>query len=173
MTPEFSHCIPVDSISVRGSEYKLTATDSQRAALTERLDIIDVVALSATVRLQPAAGGTVVRLSGTLSADVVQACGVTLQPVPAHIEESFSMTFAPDGDDEDGDIEIIVEQEDPPDPIIGGVIDIGEAVSEHLVLALDPFPRAPGAVFEALDDTPEEALQPANPFAVLARLQKK
>ena len=43
-----------------------------------------------------------------------------------------------------------------------GTIDLGEAAAEQLALALDPYPRAPGAVLE-MEEEPEAA-----PFAALA-----
>jgi hypothetical protein len=63
---------------------------------------------------------------------------------------------------------------DPPDPIIGGVIDLGQVVAEQLVLALDPFPRAPGAAFDSPADAPAaEGTPTPGPFAALAALRQK
>ena len=49
-------------------------------------------------------------------------------------------------------------------------IDVGEAVAEQLALALDPYPRAPGASFAegGESEQPEDS-----PFKVLAGLVKK
>ena len=64
------------------------------------------------------------------------------------------------------------------------MIDVGKAIAEHLALALDPYPRAPGAELSALDlapggaegakeggDTDEEFVQ--SPFKELAKLRRK
>jgi hypothetical protein len=57
-----------------------------------------------------------------------------------------------------------VEIEDEDEiPYAGGAIDLGEATSEQLALALDPFPRKPGAAFSN-----DEAEAPGGPFAALA-----
>ncbi len=58
---------------------------------------------------------------------------------------------------------------DAPDPIIGGVIDLGATVSEFLTLSLDPYPRRPGAVFTEPDTSDEEP----SPFAVLRQIGPK
>jgi hypothetical protein len=58
---------------------------------------------------------------------------------------------------------------DAPDPIIGGIIDLGATVSEFLTLSLDPYPRRPGAVFTE-PDTPDEE---PSPFAVLRQIGPK
>jgi hypothetical protein len=48
------------------------------------------------------------------------------------------------------------------------VVDLGEAVAEQLALALDPYPRAPGA------ELPPEAVDPeAGAFGALAALRRK
>ncbi|SRR6266508_57742 len=58
---------------------------------------------------------------------------------------------------------------DAPEPLVGGVVDLGALATEYLMLGIDPYPRKPGAVFEgaAVGDSP------TNPFAALAALKKK
>lgn len=168
---ELSRPVVADRIPSAGSVVKLTAEPAERQALAERLGVREVVSLSAEVRLKPVAGGTIIRLKGHFTADVVQTCIVTLVPVPEHLEESFEMSFAPDIGEE-GEVEVDFHGDDPPDPIEGGLIDVGEAVAEHLALALDPFPRAPGAVFEPPTEPDDAGELPASPFAKLARLRE-
>ena len=40
-----------------------------------------------------------------------------------------------------------VDEEDEPDPVVDGKIDLGALASEFFALGLDPYPRKPGAVF--------------------------
>lgn len=170
---EFSRLFRVDQIPAAGIEHELTAEPAERNALAGRFGILAVEALGAHVRLKAIAGGTMVQLRGRLMADVVQACVVTLEPVPQHIDEEFELTFA-EGEDEDGaEIELSIEDEDPPDAIVNGAVDVGEAVAEHLALALEPFPRKRGAKVPvaARAAAPEE--DKPNPFAVLAQLRQK
>jgi len=63
------------------------------------------------------------------------------------------------------EITVDLDAEDPPDEADGDVVDLGAYVVETLALALDPFPRKPGAVFEAPEEKPS-----ISPFAALARL---
>ena len=37
---------------------------------------------------------------------------------------------------------------DEPEPLVDGVADLGAAATEFLLLAIDPYPRKPDAVFE-------------------------
>ena len=50
----------------------------------------------------------------------------------------------------------------------GGVVDLGTLAVEFLILGLDPYPRKPGAVFQA----PQETAAGEGPFSALAALQK-
>lgn len=170
---EFPRPILLDRVSTAGVSYDIAAEPRELAALAVRFGLKELKSLSATVRLKLIAGGTLVRVDGSFRADVVQTCGVTLAPVPAHVEDDFRMTFAVEPPDvEAGDVEWSFE-DDAPDPVEGNAIDIGEAVAEHLSLALDPFPRAPGAEFEPPPDDQAPSEEKANPFAVLAHLRKK
>ena len=54
-------------------------------------------------------------------------------------------------------------------PLVGGVVDLGALATEFLILGLDPYPRKPGAVFEA----PQEVKPDPGPFAALAGLKEK
>jgi uncharacterized metal-binding protein YceD (DUF177 family) len=175
LAPEFSRPIRVDQISVRGTDVDITADPGERAALARRFDLVELSSLAAHVRLKPIGRDGLVRVQGSFNADVVQACVVTLAPVPASVCEGFEVTFGPEATQEEGDdIEVSFHDEDPPDAIVGGAIDIGEVVAEQLALALDPFPRAEGARF----DQPAEAEEPEperrpSPFAALAAFRQK
>lgn len=172
--PEFSRSIAIDSIPRAGTVVEIAADAAERAALAKRFGILGIDALSATVRLKPIAASPMVRVTAALKAEVVQACVVTLDPVAQHVEESFELVFGPGlaEEEEAGALVLKPDAEDPPEPIVDGAIDVGEAVAEHLALALDPFPRIPGASFEGREyggQADEEA--PTNAFAALARLK--
>ena len=177
VAPEFSRRIPVADIPARGADYEIGATPDERDALAARLGLVRLDALTARLRLQPIGGGPLVRLTGRLAARVTQSCVVTLEPVDAELDERFAMTFGPPGEvDEDEDsleLDLSPDAEDPPDPFVGGAVDLGEAVAEHLALALDPFPRKAGAEF-APPAAPDEEDGPAraSPFAILGRMRK-
>lgn len=174
IAPEFSRPILVDSLSVAERSHEIEASEDERAALAERFGILSIESLSATVRLRMLPGGDLVRLRGHLKAHVTQACVVTLEPVPEDIDEEFELLYGSAPDEESEEIVVDLEVSDPPEPIIDNAIDIGEAVAEHLALALDPFPRKAGA--EYAESEPEPEVEPEakpNPFAVLAALKKK
>ena len=165
--PEFSRRIDGLRLSVGGEVHDITAKPEERTGLARRFDLLSLDRLVAKVRVTPMAGGYY-RLAADFDADLVQACTVTFEPVPAHIAESFTLTYGPA--EEGGEIVLDGETE-PVEPLDDGMIDIGEAVAQQLSLVLDPFPRAPGVAAETetiiTDEPPRKS-----PFAALARLKK-
>jgi uncharacterized metal-binding protein YceD (DUF177 family) len=139
--------------------HPFVATPDERTGLARRFGLRAIDALAAEVRLVPL--GRSIRLDATLEAEVVQECVVTLQPVPSRLREHFTLLYGEGSTDPDDDA--VVE------PLSGETIDIGEAVAQQLSLALDPYPRAPGA---ALDRRWTGEPEAESPFAALARLSK-
>jgi len=161
-TPEFSRPVTLARIGPEGRQEVLEASAEERAALARRFGILSIESLRADLVLRPEPDGAV-RADGRLEAAVTQSCVVTLEPVAQRVEEPVALRFLPSGQEPDEGPEEIDEIETE-----GGVADLGEAIAEQLALALDPYPRAPGATLpgEATDAS-------ANPFAALAALRRK
>ena len=167
MTPEFSRLERADAIGDQPRSVRIEANADERAAIAHRFGLIAVDALSADFTLRRDATGIVAR--GTVHARVDQACVVTGEAVPATIEEPVALRFSDQLDQGDADdIELGADDLDVV-PIEHGAIDLGEATAETMALALDPFPRAPGAaaVLKAAGVITEEEARPASPFAAL------
>jgi uncharacterized metal-binding protein YceD (DUF177 family) len=162
MIPELHRPLAVDHIGADGLERIVEANAAERAALAERLLLPAVVSLWCRFRLRRIDGG-VIAAEGSLRARVVQTCVVSLDDFEAGVREDFTVRFVPSGTEQD-DIDPGAEDEIPYEH---GGIDLGEAATEQLALALDPWPRRPGAT------VPEAAAEEApHPFAGLARLKR-
>ncbi|GHU04562.1 hypothetical protein FACS1894205_2990 [Alphaproteobacteria bacterium] len=156
--PEFSRPLDVASLGAGVKKYKIEANEQERKALAERFRILSVDRFCAEIELF--SKKALVCLKGTLDADVTQSCVVTLAPVRDHIEERFSLVYSSQATEDACEVDVFFDGEDPPEAILNGVIDIAEVASEHLALALDPFPRIEGAHFEGIiekDDVPNGA----------------
>ena len=117
------------------------------------------------------------RVEGQLSAEVVQRCVVTLEPVSQHIEEAVARDYVPEEDYRPAsEIDLDPEAEDDPDPF-GTVIDPGLLALESLALVLDPYPRAPGVPPAEYRAAPPGVApltdRDLKPFAKLAVLKEK
>jgi uncharacterized metal-binding protein YceD (DUF177 family) len=166
VTPEFSRPQRIDAIGDREQSIEIEADAAERAALAQRFGLLAVEALSAALTLKREAAGIVVR--GRVRGRVRQACVVTDAPIESEIDEPLALRFV---DGEPGQTEEVeLDAADLDDvPLEGGAIDLGEAVAETMALALDPFPRAPGAeaALRAAGVLSEEEARPGNPFAAL------
>ena len=162
MSNEFPRPLAVARVSAAGIGMTVTADAAECAALAERFKLPAIGALRCRFQLRPAMGDSY-EAEGELAARVTQLCVVTLDPFETEISESFRIRFVPEGaETEDEDPDAIDEI-----PYADGTLDLGEAAAEQLALALDPYPRKPGAAL----DLPEDADQ-AHPFAGLARLRR-
>ena len=102
-----------------------------------------------------------------LRARVTQICVITLEKFDAALAETARLRFVPAATvTEDAEIaELNPESLDGPDeiPYAGEAIDLGATLSEQLALALDPYPRKPGAQLPS-----NSGDSTGNPFAALA-----
>lgn len=160
----FSRPVRLNQVGV-GVTRSFELDEAERRAVAKWLDLPSVDRLLAEVTLAPAHVGWL--LTGRVAAEVVQSCGLTLQPLPAAIDQRFSVRLVEQGEVDGGEIEVTLD-DDGADVIENGQIDLGQHVVEQLSLALDPFPRAPGAEFVQPEETAE-----ISPFAVLKSLANR
>jgi uncharacterized metal-binding protein YceD (DUF177 family) len=168
--PEFSRPVEVDRIGPEGVSLEIEADPGEREALARRFGLASVDRLTASVSVSPLSR-KLFRVEGRLEGEVVQTCVVTLDPVPARLTETFSALFGEGGP---GLAALLAAEEDTPEPIQGGAIDLGETVAQHLSLALDPYPRKPGAqLAEGYGQAAGAGAEPRqSPFAALGALKK-
>lgn len=172
MTVEFSRLIPVDRVPDLGSREKLEANEAERAALAARFDLVSIEAFSGKMELKPWRKGGI-RVNGKMEAAITQSCVVTLEPFESRVVfeiERFFLGKTNAGATQVRDVESL--EGDEPDLIIDNSIDLGELAAEELGLALDPYPRKPGAEFGSGPE-PETTEKTRQPFASLAALRKK
>lgn len=178
MTQEtFTRSFDVSHLGSTAQNRHVTADAAELQSLKQEFDLLDLTSFEADLTIA-AWGQHGVKVDGRLKADVVQACVVTLQPVPSHMDHRFSLSFLPAdviaADPKtvaEAEVIVVYDEEDPPEPLEGGVIDLGALLTEQFALALDPYPRAPGAT---LDGSAEEDVdKPTSPFAALSKLRDK
>jgi uncharacterized metal-binding protein YceD (DUF177 family) len=164
---------PGDGLSV-----DVSANPAERRALAERFDLLEVRALRGHGRLERR--GAELLLRGWLEADVVQECVVSLEPAPAHLRQPVERRYRLGDDTAQTRFALhgtLVRDDEPEvEPVVGREIDVGEAFAEELGLALEPYPRAPGAALDAGKLSPHVSVgleDPGKPFAALRRLRDK
>ena len=176
--PPWTVPVPVADLPETGRRIALVADEAARTAVAATAGVRSIERLEATFELtrEEREG---VHVTGRVSATIGQLCVVTLEPLPSEVDEAFDLIFRPLTEapktkrrasraaaEEGG---IATGTEDPPEVIQNGMIDLGAVATEFLILAIDPYPRKPGATFEP---PAKEADPAAHPFAALAGLKK-
>jgi uncharacterized metal-binding protein YceD (DUF177 family) len=159
MIPECSRPVSLDRIGPRGLDVTVEATPAECGALALRMDLPAIHALACSFHLDRVDDDVVVA-HGRLHAEVTQTCVITSEDFDATVEEDFRVRFVPEGTESD-DIDPDADDEIP---FQDNQIDLGEAAAEQLGLALDPYPRMPGAELPEPEEDPDP-----NPFASLLR----
>lgn len=188
LNPEWSYPVAVEDIPSTGLRLTLAPKAEEKEAIAERLGILTLGALSADLELSREKGGHVIHVVGRFTADITQECVVSLEPVTSHIDDAFDAWFADHSQvipfakaqhemlskKEMVDLPMLEEEEDP-EPIVDGKIDLGEVVVQYLSLAVNPYPHKDGVDYENNWGGPTKLAATgsggprlsANPFAAL------
>jgi hypothetical protein len=161
--------LTVEDIPETGQHIALNADPNVRTDIARMAGLRDLPRLQADFDVTRQGSGGV-RIVGHVSATVGQSCVVTLEPLTNQIDEEVDLLFMPQTavpePAEDGEAarsRADVKWDDP-EPLIGGVVDLGALATEFLILGIDPYPRKPGVVFES----PRDIAAEEGPFAALA-----
>jgi len=167
---DFGHRLRLDRIA-DGQRIDLVADDEERAEVAKRLRLESLERLDAHAVLDR--DGAQVRARGRVRAALEQACIATGEPVGEHVDEAFDIVFLPAPADGTPDDEIELGEEDCDTVFYDGqAIDLGAAIADTLALAMNPYPRSPGAE-AALKEAGVMSEEEAGPFAALAQLKKQ
>ena len=160
--------VAVEDIPETGLHLAIDAPENTRTEVAALAGVRDVPQLSAEFDLMRKGAG--VHVAGRVAARVGQTCVVTLDPIENAIEEVIDVDFAPStgGEVSKGQRKREVGNEEIPEPLIEGSLDLGALATEFLILGIDPYPRKPDAEFAA----PAENDTSERPFAALKSLKK-
>ena len=160
--------VKIDDIPEHGLHMEIEAPAEIRAAVAKLASVRDMPHLAATFDLTR--HGAVVHITGQVDAQVGQSCVVTLEPLETIVAEPIDVTFAAAAAiaPVPGDQERTLSDPEPPEPLVGGKVDLGALATEFVILGIDPYPRKPDAAFAA----PKAGDEPPKPFAALAALKK-
>ncbi len=148
--------------------FEVPAAAREAIAALFEVDAID--AIRAVLKLARESTNEYV-VEGSFQAEVGQTCIVTLEPVRSNLSGAFTRRYRTVPQSRlrkiTSDLEMVAG-DDEIETLKGSSLDLAAPVLEELSLAIDPYPRAPGAEFASVeeDEPPEE-----NPFAVLQKLK--
>jgi uncharacterized metal-binding protein YceD (DUF177 family) len=149
-----------------GLHRDIEADAATRRAMADVADLPEVLSANASFNVMPRSGGRF-HVTGHVKARVGQTCVVTLEPIENDIDAPIDLMFAPPdqipqlADLVDEAAESDEEIPDPPEPIVNGIIDLGRLATDALLLAINPYPRKPDAVFEPLVEAADPGAESA------------
>jgi hypothetical protein len=153
--------VRLEEVPETGLHLDITADAAVRGRLAALAGVRELRRLAAAIDITREGSG--LRARGRVSASVGQTCVVTLEPLETSVAENFDVVFAPPG----GATGLADEAEDT-EILVNGAADIGAVAAEFLLLGIDPYPKAPGAVFAPTADAGADD----GPFAALAKLKR-
>ncbi len=139
---EFSRPLLVDRVPRKGSHEVFAAEPEERAALAKRFALVALHSLKARLLAVPWRGGGL-KVMGHVEAELEQVSVISLEAFKSEQKFEVERYFLPASATVDPAI-------DDADPILEGIVDLGELVAETLGLELDPYPRKAGEEFAAI-----------------------
>ncbi len=152
-----------------GKSGRIEATPDERAAIAKALELLECksLVLSYNLKSMPPTG---FRMRAEVTADVVQACVVTTEPVASTARDEVDLDLIPAATGQKEEVEVAFDplSETITETYADGKIDLGQYAYELLSTAIDPYPRKPGAEFADPGEANKEKL---SPFAALSKLR--
>ncbi len=169
--------IDVTRLPAAGRKIRIEAGEDECRWLSREHGLMDIKRFVAELQVLPWRRDGA-RVTGTVEADIVQECVVTLGPVENRISESVDATYRPAPSSktqrEKHEPEIIIDYGSPdaPEMIEAGSLDLAALAIEHFSLGIDLYPRVPGHRADLQTDENDATTnddKPVSPFAALAK----
>jgi uncharacterized metal-binding protein YceD (DUF177 family) len=151
--------VRLEEVPQAGLHIEIVADAVIRAELAALAGLRELPRLKAAIDVTREGDG--LRVRGMMSATVGQTCVITLEPLEAVIDEPFDVVFVPAG------ARALSDADEDAEPLLDGTADLGAIAAEFLLLGIDRYPKAPGAVFAA--PAHDGADGETSPFAALAK----
>ena len=168
----FSYPIEVEALGAGLKKYQIKAKEKELLHLAEVLKIPAIKSCEAEIFLENSHKTHHLDVSGKIKAVITQTSVISLEDFDREYDFSFEMFFDTKATYKDiRDMEPEFD-DDVPDILEQGKIDLGNIIIEQIALQLDDYPRKEGEVFSFVSEFDEETTQAQNPFNVLKKLKK-
>ena len=172
MQKKFSYPLKIEDLDQNEHKFDLNAEPSELVDIREILQVEDVKYFNAEIYLKRNNKQNLLNVWGIVRTEIELKSVISLNNFLRYYEVPFELRF-----DTKADYKDIAElwsdiNDDAPDIIENGKINLADIALEQVALQLDDYPRAEGEVFDyaKYSDFADEPSE--NPFAVLAKLKK-
>lgn len=173
MQKNFSYPVKIDELNQNTYRYHLAPDADELEDIRQILQVEGVKSFVADVALKYKKKENMLRVWGNVSAVLVLQSVVSLENFEKAIATPFELWFDTKATYQDiKDMEPTINDE-VPDIIENGEINLADICIEQIALNLEDYPRAEGEVFDFSDYVKNESEEiKENPFAVLKKLKK-
>ncbi|MCI7420902.1 MAG: YceD family protein [Alphaproteobacteria bacterium] len=172
MQKNFSYPIKIEDLKQSDYKYELTADSAELEDITQILQVEKVHEFKAEIFLKLNNRANNLRVWGNVFAKIELKSVITLDNFIKNYNVPFELNFDTRATYNDiKELECNIEDE-VPDIIENGCINLADIAIEQIALNLEDYPRAEGEVFDGALYGDSEEPKKENPFAVLAKLKK-
>lgn len=168
----FTYPLRLEDMSQATQNYKLIASPQDLSYITKIMQVPAVKKFEAEVNVQFKAKEHIVDVLGHIDADVEHTSVISLENFVRNYQNDFELKFDTKMTREEvKELDFSIE-EDIPDILDNGQIDLAAIAMEQLALILDDFPRKEDEVFSFTSEFTDDKILKNNPFSVLEKLKK-
>ena len=172
MQKNFSYPLIVEDIAAAEKKYRLTADAADLKELAEILQIPSVKSFSAEIYTKMNKKEHLLRVWGRVKAELELQSVVSLEYFCKSYEPEFELLYDTKPTPKSRKEEEISFEDDLPDIVIDGQIDLGQIAIEQIALAMEDYPRKEGEVFSWKSEFDPQDDERRNPFKILEKLKK-
>lgn len=168
----FSYPLNVDELTASEKKYHLEANNQDLGYLKEILKVESVKSFTGDIRVKYNKKEHRLDVWGTVNAELELQSVISLENFYKTYNPEFAVVYdtkATLKDIKELDIDL---DDDAPDILIDGKLDLGEVAIEQVALVMEDNPRKEGEVFHFNNEFDEEDTESLNPFNVLKKLKK-
>lgn len=172
MQKDFSYPLKIDDLNQQEQHYHIAADKGQLKALQQVLQVEDVKSFVADISLKLKLKEHRLDVWGCVKAELELKSVISLENFYKKYTAPFALYFDTKATYKD------IREMDPdlddeiPDIIENGQIDLANIAIEQLALIMEDYPRREGESFCFTSEFDEQTDQTENPFAILAKLKK-
>lgn len=171
MQKEFSLPLKVADLPQSEQRYKMVANADNLIFVAQVLQVPQVKFLQADFVIKNNHKTSILNVTGHIKTEITMQSVISLENFDVKYDFDFSTIFDTKATLDSQKNEGIDWDENAPDIVINGQIDLGDIAIEQIALKIEEYPRIKGEQFNfKADFDPKEKIN--NPFAILSRLKK-
>lgn len=168
----FYYPIVVEELSLQEKRINIKANEDDLKFIAEVLKIPEVKSFQSVIMLKYDKKNSKLNVWGEVHTALVLQSVISLENFDKKYDTNFELLY-----DTKATLKSLKEKDfdfddDIPDIIIDGQIDLGEISIEQVALLMDDYPKKDGEVFEVYSEFDPEDKPQKNPFEMLKSLKK-